>query len=216
MRYEYVVGIISIMEFFEAWKKTPCFGRIPFMIESRYRVYGLSILVILIFLGFKQPAGAGQKTVIGWLEKVYIPRHDFSLRAKMDTGAKNSSLHAVDIEYVQEKGKPQGSKVRFKVVDVEGEYQIMEADVVGEAKIKRPRQVTEGRITIDLEARPVVDLEICLGGITKRIPVNLTNRTGMNYRFILGRSALAEDFIVDVSKKFVYESKSRCENNKKP
>ena len=192
-------------------------GGIPSMIESRYRVYGLSILVALIFLGFKQPAVAGQKIVIGWLEKVYIPRHNFSLRGKMDTGAKNSSLHAVDIEYVQEKGKPQGSKVRFKVIDTEGEYRIMEADVVGEAKIKRPRQeVSTDRVTVDLETRPVVELEICLAGITKRIQVNLTNRASMNYRFILGRSALTGDFVVDVSKKFVYGSGSPCRKIKKP
>jgi hypothetical protein len=187
------------------------------MLESRYRVYGLSILVALIFLGFKQPAVAGQKIVIGWLEKVYIPRHNFSLRGKMDTGAKNSSLHAVDIEYVQEKGKPQGSKVRFKVIDTEGEYRIMEADVVDEAKIKRPRQeVSTDRVTVDLETRPVVELEICLAGITKRIQVNLTNRASMNYRFILGRSALTGDFVVDVSKKFVYGSGSPCRKIKKP
>jgi hypothetical protein len=187
------------------------------MIESRYRIYGLSILVLLIFLGFKQPAVAGQKIVIGWLEKVYIPRHDFSLRGKMDTGAKNSSLHAVDIEYVQEKGKPQVSKVRFKVIDTEGEYRVMEANVVGEAKIKRPRQeVSADKVTVDLETRPVVELEICLAGITKRIQVNLTNRAGMNYRFILGRSALTGDFVVDVSKKFVYGSGSPCRKIKKP
>ncbi|HPD61092.1 MAG TPA: RimK/LysX family protein [Thermodesulfobacteriota bacterium] len=187
------------------------------MIIGKFRFYVSITLVIFFFFLFQQPSFSEQKVVVGWLEKVYIPRHDFSLRAKMDTGAKNSSLHAVDIEYVQAKGKPQGSKVRFKVIDTEGEYRIMEADVIGEAKVKRPRQETSmDKLTVDLETRPVVELEICLAGITKRIQVNLTNRSGMNYRFILGRSALTGDFVVDVTKKFIYGSGSRCRKIKKP
>lgn len=153
---------------------------------------------------------AGQKIVIGWLEKVYLPQYEFALRGKMDTGAKNSSLHAVDIQYVNQKGKSGASRVRFKVIDSEGEYRIMEADVLGTVKIKKPRQINEEKLTIDMETRPVVELEICLAGITKRIPVNLTNRAGMNYRFILGRTALAVDFIVDVSKKFIYGFGTAC------
>ena len=186
------------------------------MILFKFRLCAFMLLVIFFFFAFQQQSVCGQKVVVGWLEKIYIPQYDFSLKGKVDTGAKNSSLHAVDIEYLQEKGESHGSKARFKVIDTEGEYRIMEANVISKAKIKRPRQVHEDKVTVDLEARPVVELEICLAGITKRIPVNLSNRTGMNYRFILGRSALAGDFIVDVGKKFVYGLEPRCRKNKKP
>lgn len=184
------------------------------MITWKYRTIFI-IMVIFVTLGFWEDTFSDQKVMVGWLEKVYIPQHDFSLRGKMDTGAKNSSLHAVDIEYVKKKGKPESKRVRFKVIDTEGEYRIMEANVVGEAKIKKTKNSREGRLTIDLEERPVVELEICLAGITKRILVNLTNRAGMNYRLILGRSALAGDFMVDVSQKFVYGSGSACQKKKK-
>lgn len=183
------------------------------MLHPRWMV--IIILAMVINLGLTKDTASDQKILVGWLEKIYIPHYDFSLRGKIDTGAKNSSLHAVDIKYIQEKGKPKGSRIRFKVVDTEGEYRIIEADVVGEARIKKSKTVSENRLTIDLETRPVVELEVCLAGITKRIQVNLTNRAGMNYRMILGRSALAGNFIVDVSRKFIYGSGAACRNQAK-
>ena len=172
----------------------------------------LLIIILVLFsnLCLKEDTAPDQKVLVGWLEKVYLPQYDFSLRGKMDTGAKNSSLHAVDIQYINEKGKPKGSCVRFKVRDTKGNYRIMQADLAGEARIKKSRTINEKRPAIAIESRPVVELEVCLAGITKRIQVNLTNRGGMNYRMLLGRSALAGDFTVDVSQKFIYGSGLAC------
>jgi len=156
------------------------------------------------------------KVIVGWLERVYLPQEGFALKGKMDTGAKNSSIHAMEVEYLSERSSGNHLWVRFKVIDIEKEYRIIEAKILGEAKIKRPKSIGESKVTIDLEARPVVELEICLAGKTKRIPVNLTNRAGMNYPLILGRSALEGDFIVDVSKKFIYSSSSTCPKIGKP
>jgi hypothetical protein len=139
-------------------------------------------------------AMAGEKIIIGWLEKVYLPQYDLPLRAKIDTGAKNSSIHAIDVEYIKN-GKAEGSRIRFKTRHRKGRYRIIEADVLRETRIKKSRFITR--------TRPEIELEICLGGIRKRIRVNLEERGGMNYRMILGRTALEGDFIVDVSKKFV-------------
>lgn len=139
-------------------------------------------------------AMAEEKTIIGWLEQVYLPRYDFVMKAKIDTGAKNSSIHAMDIEYIT-KGKGNGSRVRFKTMDLEKRCQIIEADVVREARIRKS--------TLRTITRPEIQLEICLGGIRKRIRVNLEDRGGMNYRMILGRTALEGNFIVDVSKKYI-------------
>ena len=139
-------------------------------------------------------AMADPKTIIGWLEQVYLPQYDFVIKAKIDTGAKNSSIHAMDVEYIKkEKGKD--SRVRFKTMDLEKRCQIIEADVVREARVRKS--------TFSTTTRPEIELEICLGGVRKRIRVNLADRGGMNYRMILGRSALEGDFIVDVSQKYL-------------
>lgn len=139
-------------------------------------------------------ASADQKTIIGWLEEVYLPEYDFLIKTKIDTGAKNSSIHAMDVEYVK-KRDGEDVKIRFKTMDLKRRYQIIEADVVREVRIKKPKFITR--------TRPEIELEICLGGVRKRIRVNLADRGGMNYRMILGRTALEGDFMVDVSKKFV-------------
>ncbi|NIS60857.1 MAG: hypothetical protein GTO13_09200 [Proteobacteria bacterium] len=165
----------------------------------------LSWMVILILAILMSPverkdAIAGEKTVVGWLERVYLSEYEFVLTAKIDTGAKNSSIHAMDVEYTK-KGKAKGSRIRFKTMDRKGRYQIIEADVLREARIRGLMSATK--------MRPEIELEICLGGIKKRIRVNLTDRRGRNYRMILGRTALEGDFIVDVSKKFVAGSSCR-------
>jgi len=142
-----------------------------------------------------------QKIIIGWLEEVYLPEYDFVSRAKIDTGAKNSSIHAVDVEYIDQPGKSEGSRIRFKTMDANGVPHVIEADVLRQVRIKRAGSLTA--------TRPEIELEISLGGLSKRIRINLTDRAGMNYRMILGRTALEGDFIVDVSKKFV--AKSGCQ-----
>lgn len=145
-------------------------------------------------------AMADQKTIIGWLEQVYLPQYDFVIKAKIDTGAKNSSIHAMDVEYVK-KEKGEGSRIRFKTMDLKRRYRIIEADVLREARIKKSRSITR--------KRPEIELEICLGGVKKRIRVNLADRGEMNYRMILGRTALEGNFVVDVSKKYIAGSGCR-------
>ena len=138
--------------------------------------------------------GAEEKRVIGWLEKIHLPEYGFYVRAKMDTGAKNSSIHAVDVEYVDQQGTSSLPRVRFRTLDIEGKPRVLEADVLRQVRIKDPGSSSE--------TRPEVELDICLAGIRKRIRANLTDRRGMNYRMILGRTALAGDFVVDPARKF--------------
>lgn len=159
-------------------------------------LFWMAILVVVILTNsfVLENASADEKIVIGWLEEVYLPEYDFLIKAKIDTGAKNSSIHAMDVEYVK-KRNGEGVKIRFKTMDLKRRYQIIEADVVREVRIKKPKFITR--------TRPEIELEICLGGVRKRIRVNLADRGGMNYRMILGRTALEGDFMVDVSKKFV-------------
>jgi hypothetical protein len=153
-----------------------------------------------------------EKVIVGWLEKAYLPEYNFALRAKMDTGAKNSSIHAADMEYIAVEGKPPRSHIRFRTIDTKGNNRTIEAEIVREVYIKKSRLDTETPVT---EGRVEIELEVCLAGITKRIRANLTNREGMNYRMILGRTALESHFVVDVSQSFIAGKKCRKGRKKK-
>ena len=158
------------------------------------------VLTVLMNISLGTDGRAQQKIMVGWLENVHLLEQGCVIRAKVDTGAKNSSIHAFDVEYVEHEGRPLGTRVRFKTLDIEKKPQVIEADVVKQVRVKRSGPSTETRLEIELE--------ICLGGVRKRIRVNLTDRSEMNYKMILGRTALAGDFIVDVSEK--YTAKSGC------
>jgi hypothetical protein len=53
------------------------------------------------------------------------------------------------------------------------------------------------------EVRPVIETEMVLGPVRKKILLTLTNRSGMLFRMILGRKALEGDFRVDVAGKYL-------------
>jgi hypothetical protein len=157
--------------------------------------------LVALFLFCDTGTVAGdEKIVIGWLEKVYLHEYSFALRGKIDTGAKTSSIHATEMEYVSVEGRPPRSRIRFKTIDTKGNRRTIETDVVRQVRIKKPSLLSDNPVT---ETRVEIELDICLGGRTKRIKVNLSDRKGMNYRMILGREALQGDFLVDVSQKFV-------------
>jgi len=163
------------------------------MAESRWsRVVLLLMMIVPVAVG--TASQAEEKRVIGWLEKIHLPEYGFYVRAKMDTGAKNSSIHAVDVEYVDQQGTSSLPRIRFRTLDIQGKPRVLEADVLRQVRIKNPGSPTE--------TRPEVEFDICLAGIRKRIRVNLMDRRGMNYRMILGRTALAGDFVVDPARKF--------------
>ncbi len=148
----------------------------------------------------EKSGSADEKRIIGWLENVYLPQYDFVLRAKIDTGAKSSSIHALEMKYVQREDRPADSRIRFRTTDINGRHRIVETNILRQVRIRR-----SGAETV---TRPEIELEICLAGITKRIRVNLADRGEMNYRMILGRTALEGDYVIDVSKK--YTSKKTC------
>ena len=56
------------------------------------------------------------------------------------------------------------------------------------------------------EQRPLVETEVRLGPVSKRIALTVTNRAGMLFPVILGRKALEGDFLVDVSRKYVLKA----------
>ncbi|AFY39043.1 protein of unknown function DUF785 [[Leptolyngbya] sp. PCC 7376] len=135
-------------------------------------------------------------TVIGWREYVSLPGFNLPLIcAKIDTGAASSSIHATNIEYFQEGDR---QMIRFTIHPHQRHIHdtvTLVAPLVEHRTIKS----SNGH----KQSRPVITTSIELGKYLWQIELNLTNRSLMGYRMLIGRQALRERFIVDVNKSFV-------------
>jgi len=138
------------------------------------------------------------RQLIGWKEYVDLPELGVrGLKAKVDTGARTSSLH-VDALRIEQRHPDGTAEVSFEVpLDRRRPERRVRA---------RARMLGEVKITDSggaSEVRPLIETELVLGRVSKRVLVTLTNRTGMLFRMLLGRKTLEGDFIVDVASKYV-------------
>lgn len=115
----------------------------------------------------------------------------------MDTGARTSALHVESLELL-----PAG-RVRF---DVRLERHDPDARVTIETKVSRRGPVRAS--TGDSDVRIFVKAHVRLGGREQQIEVGLVDRRHMQYRMLLGRSALRRRFLVDVTKRYALGSAS--------
>lgn len=168
-------------------RRTPAATVVPF---------GLTLLVAAA--SSPPVAGAQEKEVAGWVEYVVLYPGGLRLRAKLDTGARTSSLGATDIDMFTHEGR---EWVRFRVTNAQGESVVIERPVLREAIIKRHF----GR----RQRRPVITLTLCIGDILEEAEVNLVDRSGFLYQMLVGRSMLKGDFLVDPGRTF--RQKPRCE-----
>lgn len=134
-----------------------------------------------------------QKQVIGWREFASLPDWGIPrVKAKIDTGARTSTLDVVDLTELP------GDRVLFHAVVRESpqlKLVEVEADVVRRTNVKpRPGVVEE---------RPVVSTTLEVGGISQEIEISLHRREGMLCRMLIGRLALREHFLVDPSRKYL-------------
>lgn len=135
------------------------------------------------------------KLTLGWEEWVSLP--DLSLpaiKAKIDTGARTSALHAVAIEPFGSEKNPQ---VRFIMHPDPSDPNI---EVVCSAKVIDRRSVTSSNGVT--ESRYVIESSIKIGDQTWPIHITLTNRETMVYRMLLGRSAILDTMAVIPSASF--------------
>ena len=149
------------------------------------------LTLIVAFSAFSPNILLAEKQVIGEVENVEINSPGFIVRAKIDTGAKNSSLHTQDYVLLE---RDSGQWVRFRVTNKKDKTIVLEKRVVRFVKIKRKGA--------DLQRRPVIELDICIGNTKKRVQVNLVDRGNFNYPMLIGRTFLNDHFLVDVDKKF--------------
>lgn len=133
---------------------------------------------------------------IGWREIITLPELGIPIiKAKIDTGARSSALHAFAIEYFKKNGK---DRVAFKVHPYQRDtHQTIaaEADLLDYRLVRNSGGHTQLRAAIET----VVEI----GETRWPIELTLTNRDVMGFRMLLGRQAIRKMFLVDPSRSFI-------------
>lgn len=152
-------------------------------------------LFVLLLVGFVPSSYAQllkEKVLIGRIEWVNLSDMKIKHKARIDTGAKTTSMHAVNIEEVQQRGE---LFVKFQTVDSEGKT----IELVRKVDTTQKVSNTSGFVT----KRYVIKEKIKIGNIEREVNINLNDRSKMDYKFLVGRNLLLGRFIVDVARSHV-------------
>ncbi len=126
---------------------------------------------------------------LGWREWVALPGLNIlHIKAKVDTGARTSALHAFFVEPYTEGGVPM---VRFGVHPVQKRNDIA---LICHAPVKDRRFVSDSGG--HREKRYVIETSLSLGPYRWPVEVTLTNRDSMKFRLLVGRTSLQDRFVV--------------------
>ena len=144
----------------------------------------------------RRPAPAdGQGNVprrIGWREWLALPELGIpAIKAKIDTGARSSALH---VDALEEHQRADGDWVRFQIATRRYRRRQSSASWF-EARVLAHRPVTDSGGHVSL--RPFIRTLVRIGDQTFATEINLTNRRGMLFPILLGRTAMAGRFVVD-------------------
>jgi len=142
-------------------------------------------------------AAAEQKTIYGLNEYVRLLDLDLKLAAKLDTGAKTASLSARDIKRFKRDGE---TWVRFYLGVDDAHSHPIERPLARISKIKRRAGDYDPEEGKTYTARPVIEMNVCMGETLRNIEVNLTDRSAFQYPLLIGSDALTRfSAVVDPS-----------------
>lgn len=137
-----------------------------------------------------------KKTIIGWREWLTLPELGIkAIKAKIDTGARTSALHAYDIEPFESNGI---LKVKFGVHPLQRRKDI-EIHCVADVVDRRRVTSSDGQS----EKRYVIRTLVELGNLDWPIELTLTSRKSMRFRMLLGRSAMSRHLVIDPAKSYL-------------
>jgi len=154
--------------------------------------------LLIIFLSWISLQGCATnpqppaKTTVGATEIIHIVEADMDFVTRIDTGARTTSVHALNIEIenpAPEKKNNVGKKISLTLVNGKGEKKRLQTTIVDALQVRNAQGV---------EVRYMIPLTLRWNGVEKTINVNLRNRSAMTYKLLIGRDWLSKDFIVDV------------------
>ncbi len=136
------------------------------------------------------PRTKNKLITLGWREWASLPELGIpAIKVKIDTGARTSALHAFDIKRIK---SDSGDSISFKVQPLQRDESVV---VAATAPLVDIRSISDSGGHV--EKRYVVSSIIKLGDLQKEIEITLTERRGMLFRMLVGRTALADDAIVN-------------------
>lgn len=152
------------------------------------------------------PVFAQEKTTVGWVEKVMLQDVGMTVSAKLDTGAKTSSIDAEIID-IAKTTKTHTDHTGEKVVFTVGSDDATESKKTFEREIVRYVRIKKkggGYIR-----RPVIEMTFCIGDRLITEEVNLANRENFIYPVLIGRNMMQHaGLVIDASRRFI--SKPAC------
>jgi hypothetical protein len=144
-------------------------------------------------LGQRDAMRSATTTLLGWREYVGLPGLGIdSIKAKVDTGARSSCLHAREIVEYEDSGV---AMVRF-LLEPTGQVPRFCASPVVD---RRPVRDSGGHVTL----RPFIRSWLRLGEALYEAEINLAPRAGMLFPMLLGRTALAGRYCVDPEQSYL-------------
>lgn len=140
--------------------------------------------------------GAKERLVLGWREWLALPELGITaIKAKVDTGARTSALHAFQVELYRRTG---GHWVRFAIHPLQ-----RRADQI----VQCTARVIDQRLVSDSgghrERRYVINTPVRIAERELPIEITLTDRDTMKFRMLLGRTALRNGFLVDPKRSYL-------------
>ncbi len=146
---------------------------------------------------------SAQLAIAGWREWIGLPDLDVSwVKAKLDTGARSSAIHAWDIEPFERDG---AEWVRFQLHP----WQMSDLDAVDvELPVVDRRTIRSS--TGHEEERYVVRTKIRVLDLDLTADLTLTNRDEMGFRMLVGREALRGSILVDPGRSYIGPRPSRA------
>ena len=139
-----------------------------------------------------QTARTMTKPILGYIETLELPALGIRCKAKVDTGACTSSLHAENIEVFQRDGR---DWVRFHV---HFKKKAAKIDQICEAPVKDTRVISSSNG--QRSSRYIIEAEFLIRDQRWTAEISLSHRGTMTYPMLIGRKAISGRFLVDVAK----------------
>ncbi len=127
--------------------------------------------------------------LLGWREWVSLPQLNIAqIKAKIDTGARSSALHAFAIHPYRKGGQ------RWVMFTIHPQQKNVGMSIECHAPIKDRRLVSDSGG--HKQRRYVIETQIILGQSLITAEMTLTNRDSMLFRMLIGRTTINNHFII--------------------
>ena len=159
----------------------------------------------------RRPAAAPGpcKQAVGWREWVALPDLGvLRIKAKLDTGARSSALHAFNVKPLQRDGK---YLVEFDVHPLQRNDEVIKTCVAEAVDYRWITNSGGGR-----EKRFVIVTALQMGGDAWPIEVTLTDRDQMGFRMLIGRTAMEHRLVIDPTASYRLGKPGKAKRVKKP